>query len=126
VPTLLRDSHFVLERYPEPGFIRLARTAEPLHTHAEVMTSLAACRRALGPLDPAELGLLLDWRLSPTLLEVEALQEAAIRDADAFATQFARKAVLLLTPASTLASAWANMRAEVFHDEDAAIAHVSG
>lgn len=126
MPTLLRDSHFVLERYPAPAFIRLARTAEPLRSQAQATSSLQACRRALGELDVAAIGLLIDWRLCPSALEAEALQRAAARACEAFATQFGRTAVLLLTAASPEASIWSNDRGRVFHDEEAAIAYVTG
>ena len=120
MPTLLRDSHFVLERYAAPAFVRLARTAKPLTGKAQPERSLLACREALGPLDPCELGLLIDWRLSPESAALDAIEQAAVREAVAFAAQFARAAVLLLP-----AAAWPDTAIQVFRDEEAAIAYVS-
>lgn len=123
MPTLLRDSHFVLERYDAPAFVRLARTAEPLTTQAQPERSLLACRGALGELDPGALGILIDWRLSPQAAASDAIEQAAVREVEAFAAQFARGAVLLLTAA---APAWSHARVKVFRDEEAAIAYTSG
>jgi hypothetical protein len=128
VPTLLRDSHFVLERYDSPAFIRLARTALPLRTLQQITTSLSACRAALGAIEPAGLGLLLDWRLSAAPNEA-LLRQQLVSETQAFAAPFARVALLLLTaaphqgeaPASAL---WAGSALQTFHDEEAAIAHV--
>lgn len=122
VPTLLRDSHFVLERYDAPAFIRLARTAEPLTDRAQSEGSLLACRGALGELDAGALGILVDWRLQPQAAASDAIEQAAVREACAFAAPFARAAVLLLTAA---APAWSSSSLKVFRDEEAAIAYVS-
>jgi hypothetical protein len=122
VPTLLRNSHFVLERYDAPAFVRLARTAEPLTTLAQPEGSLLACRAALGELDSGALGILIDWRLSPQAAASDAIEQAAVRDIEAFAAQFACAAVLLLTAA---APAWSSSSVKVFRDEEAAIAYVS-
>lgn len=124
MPTLLRDSHFVLERYAAPAFVRLARTADPLTHLGQAARSLLACRGALGELDPAALGILIDWRLSPQAAASDAIEQAAMREAEAFATQFARAAVLLLTAASPAAT-WSSGAVRVFGDEEAAIAYVS-
>jgi len=126
VPTLLRDSRFVLEHYVGPAFIRLARTAEPLSSHREALRSLQACRAALGSLNPADLGILLDWRLSPPLSDAQ--HDELIGAADEFAAQFARKAVLLLTPHENgaVGALWTARGAVLFHDEEAALAHVVG
>lgn len=125
MPTLLRDSHFVLERYDAPAFVRLARTAEPLIDQAEAERSLLACRGALGDLDPAMLGILIDWRLSPQAAASDANERAAVREASAFAAQFARGAVLLLTAAVQAWSHGSYAPLKVFRDEEAAIAYVS-
>lgn len=122
MPTLLRDSHFVLERYDAPAFVRLARTAEPLTALAQPESSLLACRGALGELDPGALGILIDWRLSPQAAASDAIEQAAVRDIEAFAAQFARAAVLLLTAAAPV---WSSSSVKVFRDEEAAIAYVS-
>lgn len=129
MPTLLRDSHFVLEHYVAPNFIRLARTSQPLSSWAQAENSLRACRGALGELDPGLLGILLDWRLSPGDSDA-SLHRAIVEAADVFAQRFARKAVLLLTPARAHAPGrtalpWASASPRLFHDEDAAIAHVT-
>jgi hypothetical protein len=124
VPTLLRDKHFVLERYAAPAFVRLARTAQPLTGKAQAERSLLACRSALGELDPATLGVLIDWRLSPLAGAPDALEEAAAREAEAFAQPFARAAVLLLTVAAP-GQAWCSTTFKAFDDEEAAIAYVS-
>lgn len=125
MPTLLRDSCFVLEHYAAPAFVRLARTAEPLIRHAQAGGSLQACRAALGTLDPSGLGILLDWRLSPAT--PNALQQQVILLADEFADQFARKAVLLLTPCEKGAASalWSERGVKLFDDEDAALAYVA-
>lgn len=120
MPKLLRDTYFVLERYDVPAFIRLARTAEPLRDHQQVVRSLAACRAALHSIELGELGVLIDWRLTPALHNVAALEEAVVADVEAFAAPFACSAVLLLAAEP----AWANTKLQVFQDEDAAIAHV--
>ena len=120
MPTLLRDSHFVLERYAAPAFVRLARTAEPLTGHTQPARSLLACRGALAELDTAALGVLIDWRLSPQSGAEGALEQAAVREAEAFAAQFGRAAVLLLPAAD-----WSSSAIQVFRDEEAAIAFVS-
>jgi hypothetical protein len=127
VPTLLRDTHFVLERYAAPAFIRLARTATPLRTQAQAESSLRACRSVLAELDLAVLGILIDWRLAPTAFEAEAPQRAAIREAEEFSKPFARTAVLLLqrTSDGSEDNAWSSTRVQVFHDEEAAIACAS-
>lgn len=125
MPTLLRDSHFVLERYAAPAFVRLARTAQPLTGKAQSERSLLACRSALGELDPATFGILIDWRLSPLSAASDALEAAAMREAEAFAAQFARAAVLLLAAAApNQACSGANIK--LFDDEEAALAYVSG
>ncbi|HET8939873.1 MAG TPA: hypothetical protein VFN67_40815 [Polyangiales bacterium] len=120
MPKLLRDTYFVLELYHAPAFIRLARTAEPVRTHDEVVSSLQACRAALQTTDPSELGILIDWRLSPAIHNGESLQQAIHAELEAFAAPFARSAVLLLAAAP----AWSSSKLQVFYDEDAAIAHV--
>jgi hypothetical protein len=130
VPTLLRDAHFVLERYDAPAFVRLARTAFALRAAEQVTTSLAACRAALGAIQPAALGILLDWRLSSAPRDAE-LQREMIRAAQSFAEPFARAAVLLLPAGASqdkavISSAWGDSaRLRVFHDEEAAIGYVS-
>ena len=124
MPTLLRDSHFVLERYDAPAFVRLARTGEPLTSQAQPARSLLGCRGALAELEPATLGILIDWRLSPQASAPDAIEQAAVREVEAFAAQFARAAVLLLSAAAP-ATAWTNAGAQVFRDEEAAIAYVS-
>jgi hypothetical protein len=120
VPKLLRDTYFVLERYDAPAFIRLARTAEPVSTHDEVVSSLQACRAALQTTDVSELGILIDWRLSPAMRNGVSLQQAINADLEAFAAPFARSAMLLLPAAPD----WSSTALQVFHDEDEAIAHV--
>ena len=120
MPKLLRDTYFVLERYDAPAFIRLARTAEPVRTHDEVVSSLQACRAALRSAEMSELGILIDWRLTPALRNGASLEQAIVADVEAFAAPFARSAVLLLAAAPT----WASTKLQVFHDEDEAIAHV--
>lgn len=124
MPTLLRDTHFVLERYAAPAFIRLARTGNTLGSHDQVVSSLQACRVALSAADIAELGILLDWRLAPAVVTVPSLEQAIVRDAETFAAPFARKAVLLLAAATAEAATWSRTRLQIFHDEEAAIAHV--
>jgi hypothetical protein len=124
VPTLLRDLYFVLERYRAPAFIRLARTAEPLSLHAQAVSSLAACSAALQAVDPSELGILLDWRLAPSMPDADPHEQASVRDAEAFAAPFARRAVLLLTPEIS-EPAWSDASVQLFYDEEAAIAYVS-
>ena len=125
MPTLLRDPRFVLEQYVDPAFIRLARTAEPVRSHEQAVSSLEACRAALGALDPAVLGILLDWRLAPSTPSPLCQQVAALTEA--FAGRFARKAVLLLSPEgnNSALACWADSAAVLFQDEEAAIAHVS-
>ena len=115
----------MLERYTAPHFVRLARTAEPLGAEAQPARALGACRAALGELDPAGLALLIDWRLSPQATAADELELAAVREAVTFAAPFARSAVLLLTAADP-ARLWSSARLPVFHDEEAAIAYVSG
>jgi hypothetical protein len=83
---------------------------------------MLACRGALGELDPSALGILIDWRLSPPAAASDAIEQAAVREACAFAAQFARAAVLLLTAAEP---AWSRTSLKVFRDEEAAIAYVS-
>lgn len=124
MPTLLRDPHFVLERYAAPAFIRLARTAEPLGSHDQVVSSLQGCRAALQASDHIEHGILLDWRLAPAVLTVPSLEQAIVRDVEAFAAPFARKAVLLLAAATSEAATWSRTRLQIFHDEEAAMVHV--
>lgn len=127
MPTLLRDAYLVLERYGAPAFIRLARTAEPLATHEQTVCSVQACRSALQALDPSELGILLDWRLAPPMLEPGSLEQAILSDAETLAGPFSRRAVLLLSaaPAERTSQAWSSANVQAFYDEEAAIAYVS-
>jgi hypothetical protein len=120
VPKLRRDTYFLLERYDAPAFIRLARTAEPVRSHEQAVSSLQACRAALQAIDLSELGILIDWRLTPVLRNVAALERAIATAVEAFAAPFARSAVLLLAAEP----AWASSQLQVFQDEEAAIAHV--
>ena len=120
MPRLLRDTHFVLEHYAAPAFIRLARTAEPVRSHDQVVSSLQACRDALQMTQLSRLGILIDWRLTPAVHNGAALERAVVADVEAFVAPFARSAVLLLAAAP----AWSSTKLLVFEDEDAAIAHV--
>jgi hypothetical protein len=120
VPKLLRDTYFVLERYDSPAFIRLARTAEPVRTHDQVVSSLQSCRAALQATDLSEFGLLIDWRLSPEMHNDASLEQAIVAEVEAFSDPFARHAVLLLAAEPV----WVNTKIQIFQDEDEAINQV--
>lgn len=124
MPTLLRNPSFVIEHYVQPGFIRLARTTQPLPKHAQVVAALDACRAALGARDLAQLAILVDWRLAPLAGEAE---DDVVSEVEKFTAPFARKALLLLGAAGEerAAESWADTQFRVFFDEEQALAFVT-
>jgi hypothetical protein len=123
MPTLLRTESFVLEHYLSAGFIRLARTAQPLPKPSQVVDTFDLCRAALAGCEPAKLGIMVDWRLVTLAPEAEG---NVVDEVQKFGATFARRALLLLGAADDAAEqAWAGTSFQVYFDEDQALAHVS-
>ena len=127
--TLHRGCHFVVQLFRASRYVRLIRTHTPFESVAQAVQALRECDKALASLQLEELGILLDWRDAPMSTD-SALHQSVVRHTDAFATRFRCKAILVLTPVGKMqvqrvVRTHSEAVPVLFHDEAAAIAHVT-
>jgi hypothetical protein len=125
---MLATSWWILERDLGAAFFRLRRTPQPtvaLDKLEEVMVSL---ERALAGVDRSHLGLLVDLREGPMRNDPE-FERAAAPFQLRMLSGFRRVAVLVKTPVGKLQVRRLLARrvpaAEIFDDEEAALAHLT-
>jgi len=127
--TLHRSKHFTIEYWQASRYVRLVRSAVPFKSPEEAGDALKECDVAIRDIDPSNLGILMDWRLGPFSTDPR-LHQFVVENADAFASRFVRRAVLVVTPVGKLQldRVLRNMSSTnpiIFNDETAALEYVT-
>jgi hypothetical protein len=125
----LRTPHVTISRGTGESFVRIARTAEPIRSLAEIDVVEDALERAAPKSERDKLGLLMDVREAPLRNDPEFEQTIAPRVAR-LGVGFARTAVLVRTAIGKLQVARQSRGATgsaiaTFDDEKGAIAFVA-
>jgi hypothetical protein len=129
MPTLLRNSFFLVQHHHASGYVVVVRSEAPFESVASVVTALAACSAALEPVDVTHHGILFDWRKSPISTDPN-LHKALAERMDALGERFVRRAILLATTVGTMQASrvgrtMGNQKMLVFDDEPAAVKFVA-
>jgi hypothetical protein len=127
---LYSDAYLSLQHHPEAAHVRLVRSGEHFGSVSRVSVSMRACAKALEKIDASELGLLLDWRLSPLTTDAVLLKHV-VQQSDLFAAAFPRRALLVATPVGLMQSQRIgrtinHAKPVVFDNESEALAYVKG
>ena len=127
---LYSDAYLSLQHHPEASHVRLIRSGKPFASVSRVSASMRACAKALDEIDVSELGILLDWRLSPLTTDPVLLKHV-VHQSDAFAAAFLRRALLLATPVGVMQSQRIartidHAKPVLFDEESEAIAYAKG
>jgi hypothetical protein len=127
---LYSDAYLSLQHHPEAAHVRLVRSDEHFGSVSRVSVSMRACAKALEKVEVSELGILLDWRLSPLTTDPVLLKHV-VHQSDLFAAAFPRRALLLATPVGLMQSQRIgrtinHAKPVLFSDESEALAYVKG
>lgn len=125
---VLRTSPFTtLELLDMEGVVKISRSSAPFGDAPTARREVASWTLAIASLDTSQLGLLLDWRLTPMTSDPEILR-AIVSGGDALARSFARHALLLASSLSAPQAervSRAGSTIDLFTDEAGAWAHVT-
>jgi hypothetical protein len=126
---LHQDPYLSLRHHPQLKYVLLVRSDLQFKSVHRVASSLRECAKVLGDMEVSQMGLLLDWRLAPLTTDPVLLKHV-VQHTDAFARDFARRALLIATPvglmqSKRIARAIDHAKPTLFSDEADAIAYVS-
>lgn len=126
---VFRSSHIIVNRDESARVVRARRTALPFATVADMYAVEAQFLRAIPVKERFNLSILVDVRDAP-MLSNDGLEVEAAKVIDAMASEFERSALLVRTAVGALQVrriARTNpFRLELFEDEAAAIAYLTG
>jgi hypothetical protein len=129
VTTLRHGAFFVIKHFQASAYLTLIRTTLSFEREAQVVDEYSHCRKVLTGIELGRYGLLLDWR-GPQMTTDANLHRVIVHHTDAFASAFARRAILVRTSVGQMqvarvSRAHSESAPTLFSDEEAAIAHVA-